>query len=176
MSALFFCALCAYILDGKLSDFDGGDVHITWSVALRILVAGDICGAFLSPQDAGLITHTFVGSVLYIWFFLMFVIVCGPLSCCAFFFASGGESATYGNPSWPTIIISHALFIVVMWCFLIYYIVVNSSMIDFYNGEHYTDAWIETWTEREYNAYLDLIDGNWEKQFTFYFMLLSIGA
>ena len=155
---------------------DGGDVHPTWLFALFILAVGDLCGAFLSPQDGGLFTHTLVGSVLYIWFFLIFVIVCGSFGCCGFYCAVGGSESSYSTPTWPRIIATHALCIIVMWCFLTYYIVVNSSMIDFYKGEHYVDAWTQTWTEREYDAYLDLIEGNWGKQFSFYFMLLSIGA
>ena len=177
VNALIFCGICATLL-GEEFDLDGNhETNITWIYAILILAAGDLCGAFLSPQDGGLITHTFVGSILYIWFFLIFVLICGGFMCCGFYVASGGENASYtSNPSWGRIILSHALCIIIMWCFLLYYIVVNTSMIKFYKGEHYIDAWTETWTEREYDAYLDLIEGNWEQQFNFYFMLLSIGG
>lgn len=173
MNALIFCCVAAYIIDNDLLKADN---HKTWLYALSILILGDFCGAFLSPQDGGLITHTLLGSILYIWFFLIFLIICGAFCCCGFYSAKGGDGGGYGQPSWGQIVVTHSITIIILWCFLIYYIVVNNSMIDFYRGDNYIDAWVNTWTERKYDEYLDLIKGDWEKQFTFYFMLLSVGA
>eukprot|EP01084_Bolivina_argentea_P074917 135878_1 len=172
VNALIFCGIAALILDENL--LADNEVHFTWLFALYILIAADFSGAFLSPQDGGLITHTFVGSILYIWFFLIFVIVCGGFCCCGWYAAAADGGG--GSPSWGRIILTHSITIVILWCFLIYYIVVNNSMIDFYKGDHYIDAWVNTWTERKYDEYLDMINGNWEKEFTFYFMLLSVGG
>ena len=148
VNGFIFCFIAAVILEEKLWDYDGGDVHDTWLWALLILAAGDATGAFFSPQDGGLITHTLVGSIIYIWFFLIFVIICGSFCCCGFYVASGGEQYGRSDPSWMRIIGTHTLCIFIMWCFLIYYIVINASMIGMYKGEHYIDTWADTWTER----------------------------
>ena len=133
VNALIFCGICATML-GEEFDLDGNhDTNITWIYAILILAAGNLCGAFLSPQDGGLITHTFVGSILYIWFFLIFVLVCGGFMCCGFYVASGGENASYGTPSWGRIILSHALCIIIMWCFLLYYIFFINIFDYFFN-------------------------------------------